>query len=658
MSIIMQINPFDFFVDSNGDALDSGYVWIGEPNKYSPAFPVVAYFDEALTIPAAMPLRTSNGYIVRAGTPALLYIDGNYSILVQDKRGRQVFYVPDFLMIGSGSAVSAGDLASLAAGKGASLVGYTRKPLAEGVKNVQGMLDTQSYSIWEFADAITSKPTSDPATWDWTPAFAAAMAAFGPSGGVLTMGVGGTFLASLITLKRFVIIDGGFVANTILKQIGGTNADFIVSENFAALTGTATTVSSGSVPSWFGLKDLRVDGNKDGGNTSGRLIAWYGPAQQIIGTVHFSNCGSTGEALFTEDSNVASATNFISQEEGKFGNVFIMNNAGIGWRMRGPHNSGAQSIICGFNGGFGFIIDTSANTGGSFDHIGMLHTYGNGRGSVPASDEGCLIGGICRISVLVTDGDNCTITADRVEIAIYRCFNLGGERDGLIVNGNNVVIDNMSGNVWPLSGDRVAITINGDRFKCQGLNVSGANVTSDGLVVNGNFAQISGIQMQDYTGVGKTAIRLSGSKHYIQGNLSNNTRSFNYIAGLNNTVQLEIQTNAGQVPVVGDAPGVTDRFDMRASGVVAGGTRNRGIISPTFPLNVGQQDVVVPHGLLYTPPRQNVTFNPFPATPTGPYSIGYAQVTAADATNLTISVTLSALGAAGQVGRLALTAEC
>lgn len=112
MSIIMQINPFDFFVDRDGDALDAGYIWIGEVNKDPRQYPVVAYYDEALTIPAAMPLRTSNGYIVRNGTPSFLYINGNYSVRVEDSNRRQVYYVPDFLLIGSDSAVSASELAN------------------------------------------------------------------------------------------------------------------------------------------------------------------------------------------------------------------------------------------------------------------------------------------------------------------------------------------------------------------------------------------------------------------------------------------------------------------------------------------------------------------------------------------------------------------
>lgn len=109
MSIVMQINPFEFFADTHGDALDAGFIWIGEINKDPIQYPVAAFYDEALTIPAPMPLRTTSGYIVRNGSPTFLYINGNYSILVQDREGRQIYYVPDFLLIGNDSAVSQGD---------------------------------------------------------------------------------------------------------------------------------------------------------------------------------------------------------------------------------------------------------------------------------------------------------------------------------------------------------------------------------------------------------------------------------------------------------------------------------------------------------------------------------------------------------------------
>lgn len=130
MSIIMEINPFEYFADKSGGALDEGYVWIGQANKDPRQFPVSAYYDAALTIPAPMPIRTQAGYIVRNNAPTFLYINGNYSILVEDKSHVQQFYVPDFLLTGSSGAVSLNDLANFTDPiLGAGLVGRATRQI-------------------------------------------------------------------------------------------------------------------------------------------------------------------------------------------------------------------------------------------------------------------------------------------------------------------------------------------------------------------------------------------------------------------------------------------------------------------------------------------------------------------------------------------------
>jgi hypothetical protein len=88
--------PFPVFQDRDGQPLENGYVWLGVANLNPQVNPVIAYFDKALTIPAAQPLRTINGYISNAGTPAQVYVDGsNFSILVQDSKGSMVYNFPD-----------------------------------------------------------------------------------------------------------------------------------------------------------------------------------------------------------------------------------------------------------------------------------------------------------------------------------------------------------------------------------------------------------------------------------------------------------------------------------------------------------------------------------------------------------------------------------
>lgn len=88
--------PFPVFQDRDGQPLDNGYIWIGEPNLPPQTNPVNVYFDDALTILAPQPLRTINGYISNSGSPAQVYIDGvNFSILVQDNKGSMVYNFPE-----------------------------------------------------------------------------------------------------------------------------------------------------------------------------------------------------------------------------------------------------------------------------------------------------------------------------------------------------------------------------------------------------------------------------------------------------------------------------------------------------------------------------------------------------------------------------------
>ena len=83
--------PFPIFTDLDGEPLEAGYIWIGVENLPPQTNPQAVYWDEALTQPAAQPVRTQGGYPVNSGTPARLYAAGAYSILVQERRGMLVY---------------------------------------------------------------------------------------------------------------------------------------------------------------------------------------------------------------------------------------------------------------------------------------------------------------------------------------------------------------------------------------------------------------------------------------------------------------------------------------------------------------------------------------------------------------------------------------
>ena len=86
------VSPFPFFTDTLGGPLESGYIYIGQSNLNPETVPVNVFWDAALTIPAAQPIRTVGGYPSRSGSPGKLYASADtYSITVRDKNRVLVF---------------------------------------------------------------------------------------------------------------------------------------------------------------------------------------------------------------------------------------------------------------------------------------------------------------------------------------------------------------------------------------------------------------------------------------------------------------------------------------------------------------------------------------------------------------------------------------
>ena len=86
---------FPKFSDSSGEPLNSGYVYFGAVNQNPETNPVAVFWDTALTQGAAQPVRTSNGFLSRDGTPSNIFVNMAYSITVRDKKGQLVYSLPD-----------------------------------------------------------------------------------------------------------------------------------------------------------------------------------------------------------------------------------------------------------------------------------------------------------------------------------------------------------------------------------------------------------------------------------------------------------------------------------------------------------------------------------------------------------------------------------
>lgn len=85
-------SPVVQFFDLDGSPLDAGYLYFGTPQENPETSPVTVYWDEAGTQPAQQPIRTMNGYPVRAGKIAPVFVDDNCSITVRNKTMQLVLY--------------------------------------------------------------------------------------------------------------------------------------------------------------------------------------------------------------------------------------------------------------------------------------------------------------------------------------------------------------------------------------------------------------------------------------------------------------------------------------------------------------------------------------------------------------------------------------
>lgn len=108
-------SPFPIFTDIDGDPLHDGYIYVGTAGLNPETNPISVYWDAALSIPAAQPIRTLGGYPSRNGAAARIYVNtDDYSVLVKNKNGSLIFSV-----LNQTAAIPAGVITFLQSGSGA-----------------------------------------------------------------------------------------------------------------------------------------------------------------------------------------------------------------------------------------------------------------------------------------------------------------------------------------------------------------------------------------------------------------------------------------------------------------------------------------------------------------------------------------------------------
>lgn len=97
------VNPVPLFLDGRGALLDAGYVYIGaagtDPTVI--ANQIDLFWDKALTIPAAQPLRTLGGVITNAGDVGFVYFaEADFSTTIKDADSQLVAFIPTAFDLG------------------------------------------------------------------------------------------------------------------------------------------------------------------------------------------------------------------------------------------------------------------------------------------------------------------------------------------------------------------------------------------------------------------------------------------------------------------------------------------------------------------------------------------------------------------------------
>lgn len=175
MAVFAALNPVSQFFELSGLPLNNGNLYFGQPNLNPITNPIQVYWDDAATQTAAQPIKTLNGYPVRSGSPAQIFIDGDYSLLIVDSKGRQVLYSKTSASVNSSASVLQAlnqfisDLSSFASSVvGAGKVGfnwalnYAANTIGWGVRTAENLPSVLTYiPVSEWAAILNGTSTTD-----------------------------------------------------------------------------------------------------------------------------------------------------------------------------------------------------------------------------------------------------------------------------------------------------------------------------------------------------------------------------------------------------------------------------------------------------------------------------------------------------------------
>ena len=290
MTALNILPPFPTFTDADGTPLDAGYIYIGTANLPPQTNPIAVYWDEALTIAAAQPIRTTNGYPSRAGTPARVYVGSRYSILVTDSKNVPVLSAPESFDYATVEQVQDSSLQYLTSVSGTNTItasasvaptayaaGQTFRFVSAGANTGLVTLNVNGLG----AKAVTKRGTTPLAADDI------------PSGSVVTVTYDGT---------RFQLLDAATAVSQSMstaRVLGRTTAgsgavEELTANNGLTLSGGSLSGSAASATA-VGVVELATDAETQTGTDTTRAVtpASFRSANIVLGTAVTSTSGTS-----------------------------------------------------------------------------------------------------------------------------------------------------------------------------------------------------------------------------------------------------------------------------------------------------------------------------------------------------------------------------
>jgi hypothetical protein len=268
-------SPFPLYFDADGLPLDNGEIFFGTANLNPETNPQAIYWDAAGTQPAAQPVTTMNGFVVRAGTPANIYIASDYSVTVRDRKGRIVYYAASSVEFANDLALQAQLVAYqalMASSAGAGALGYD-PTVAYSSGIGQFLNNTYARTANEIAAGVTPTlyafPEGDSRRYGSSTVAADNHLALEATGKVNGFFVGTLACTTTVTLGGNSTLSGfgyGSVlapngCDGITITNGGTIAGPAVCKNFR-ISGTATGAKSGITANMLAASGNRSTGRE------------------------------------------------------------------------------------------------------------------------------------------------------------------------------------------------------------------------------------------------------------------------------------------------------------------------------------------------------------------------------------------------------------